>query len=666
VVKINIEVVSKLMIKKKLLKFRLLYILLIIFVSFASIIPVNLPAVAQFFPNFSSSEENINSSSNIPIFEHGNLEFAPVFLDGKQIAVVDAFRRSILPENENNNSRLSDASVRSQIINSRLQKILANMVRYQKEILPKEGITDLNSQEQALREQLVISKTQIKGIWVVTATFPKDDVAEIIYSVTEADISKPRFGGSQPDKIAERVVTSAKEILITAWKERQSNYLISTVQRALLILVGVIILSFILNRVQIVLKNRRQQLNNLINSIEVSQLDLRPENEPSDQPQELIDKPKKNPLISIKQRIWLNSLYRTILFWTQWLMWLLGIGYLTSLFYWSRPFSNWMIGVSINNTWGNEYSQYNNNFSWAPIDWGLTLGQEATLGTPLLFLLLIIISRLILKIGDAVSLNVVQIWIQNTSSRQQRSKLRTSTLGQIFRGWLRVITYLLLGVVIAHHLHKLGAITQIVGILLGFISFALSLASQDLLKDLIAGLLILWEDQYAVGDVIIINDQGGLVENIRLRVTQLRNLDGELITIPNRSIETVRNLSSEWSRVNYAIEVNYNTNVDQVLEVMNTVAQELYQDEHWRGMILEAPEILGVDELSHKGILIRLIIKTLPLQQWTVAREFRRRLKNTFDEQGISVGIPQQKMYFNNNESSPNYYQDFPLATVGK
>ncbi len=98
---------------------------------------------------------------------------------------------------------------------------------------------------------------------------------------------------------------------------------------------------------------------------------------------------------------------------------------------------------------------------------------------------------------------------------------------------------------------------------------------------------------------------------------------------------------------------------------MNTVAQELYEDEQWQENILEPPQILGVDELSHRGILIRLIIKTLPLQQWAVAREFRRRLKNTFDHQGISVGIPQQKMYFN-NDSSQNYYQDFPLATVGK
>lgn len=99
--------------------------------------------------------------------------------------------------------------------------------------------------------------------------------------------------------------------------------------------------------------------------------------------------------------------------------------------------------------------------------------------------------------------------------------------------------------------------------------------------------------------------------------------------------------------------------------MIEKVGQELYEDPQWQEPILEAPEILGVDEISHKGILIRLLIKTQPLQQWSVAREFRRRLKNVFDQQGIKVGIPQQKMYI--NDTSFNHDQpDFPLARLGK
>jgi small conductance mechanosensitive channel len=199
--------------------------------------------------------------------------------------------------------------------------------------------------------------------------------------------------------------------------------------------------------------------------------------------------------------------------------------------------------------------------------------------------------------------------------------------------------------VIVYHLHRLGAVTQAVAIFLGFLSFALSLASQNLLKDLIGGLLILVEDQYAVGDVVIIDEQGGLVEQVGLRVTKLRNLDGELITIPNGSIGMVRNLSSNWSRVNYAIEVGVSEDADRVIAIMDAVAQNLHDDHAWRDSILEAPEILGIDEISHHGMLIRMLIRTRPLQQWAVAREYRRRLKQALDAAGISVGVPRLELH---------------------
>ena len=193
----------------------------------------------------------------------------------------------------------------------------------------------------------------------------------------------------------------------------------------------------------------------------------------------------------------------------------------------------------------------------------MTFGQKANLGLPLLMLLLFLVTRLTLKGGDVLSDFLARHWSEEQS--KNRKALRAPTLSRAFKGWLRVVVYLLLGVTILYRLHQLGTITQAVAVFLGFASFALSLASQNLLKDLIGGLLILWVDKYAVGDVIVIGDQGGLVEKITLLVTQLRNLDGELITIPNGSIEMVRNLSSDWSRVNYAIEVSYDADVDRAL-----------------------------------------------------------------------------------------------------
>ncbi len=128
-------------------------------------------------------------------------------------------------------------------------------------------------------------------------------------------------------------------------------------------------------------------------------------------------------------------------------------------------------------------------------------------------------------------------------------------------------------------LHQLGtSFTQTVTTFAGFLSVAVSLASQGLLKDLIGGLLILREDQFAAGDVIIVGNHAGLVEKVSLRVTKLRSLDGELITIPNGSIDVVRNLSSNWSQVNYVIDLSYGVDVNLVLAIMDAVTQDMHQD----------------------------------------------------------------------------------------
>lgn len=183
----------------------------------------------------------------------------------------------------------------------------------------------------------------------------------------------------------------------------------------------------------------------------------------------------------------------------------------------------------------------------------------------------------------------------------------------------------------------------------GIIGLAVSFASQSLIKDTINGFLILLEDQYAVGDVIVVGDVGGLVEYMNLRITQLRNGEGRLITIPNSAISIVQNLSKDWARVDLTVDLAYHTNVDEALAVIKTLADQLYNDPEWNDKIIEAPEVLGIDEIDHAGILVRIWIKVKPLQHWSVAREFRRRLKQTFDRAGIAIGAPQQALLFRNS-----------------
>jgi len=159
---------------------------------------------------------------------------------------------------------------------------------------------------------------------------------------------------------------------------------------------------------------------------------------------------------------------------------------------------------------------------------------------------------------------------------------------------------------------------------------------------------IILEDQYAIGDVIAVDKVSGFVETMNLRITQLRDSEGRLITIPNSEIKIVANLSSNWSRADLSIPVAYHTDVDKALEVIDTVAQEMSQDDLWREEILDKPEVLGVDDFGSRGVIIRVWIKTQPLKQWHVAREFRRRLKVALDEAGISIPMPQQEVLFNN------------------
>ncbi len=614
------------------------------------------PIVAQTLPDLGWTEDHINSSSYIPVFNAGNLEIAPVFLDGKQIGVVHSFI-DLRTDKEDSQANSYSADVRSHVIHSKLQKILLSMTHYSKDILLPGGISRLEAQEKELRKQLITDVSEKNGTAVVSITFPKDDVPEIIYTVTQAEIARPRFGGSQPLKIAERVAKGSEKKLIKAWKERQTPHLLSQARRGLLVLLALTATSLSLGRVQKSLNyNKRELDNSLSKSGTIQSQDnwisgsapRTGESGGISQPlQQIVFKRK----LSLRQSYSVNAFYRTLLFWIQWLVWVVGIGYLSSLFYLTRPLSNWIFGVTINGAWS-----IKGITNWAPVDWVITFGQDANLGMPLLILMLLLVTRLILKGVDVLSDFLARYWGEQQSIN--RKAVRAPTLARAIKGWLRVVVYLLLGVTLLYHLHQLGTITQAVAVFLGFASFALSLASQNLLKDLIGGLLILWEDEYAVGDVIVIGDQGGLVEKINLRVTQLRNLDGELITIPNGSIEMVRNLSSDWSRVNYAVEVGYDADVDRVLEVMEAVAHQLYRDPQWQEKILEAPEILGVDNISHTGILIRLLIKTQPLQQWSVAREFRRRLKKAFDEQGIQVGIPQQMMYFSDNFAKSKIYRE--------
>ena len=180
----------------------------------------------------------------------------------------------------------------------------------------------------------------------------------------------------------------------------------------------------------------------------------------------------------------------------------------------------------------------------------------------------------------------------------------------------------------------------------GLIGLAISFASQSLLKDIINGLFILLEDQFSEGDVIATGDYAGVVEDLTLRATRLRSADGNLIVVPNSAISVVENLTNGFSRANLGIEVAYDTDLDSALAIIQDVAEAMTDSSEWKSSIVNPPQVLGVDGFGDNSITIRVWIDTLPLKQWAVGREFRRRLKYAFDRCGISIPFPQRSIWF--------------------
>jgi len=234
-----------------------------------------------------------------------------------------------------------------------------------------------------------------------------------------------------------------------------------------------------------------------------------------------------------------------------------------------------------------------------------------------------------------------------TPETSQRLQLRVSTISGVAKS-IATITYVAVGILVALIILGIDIGPLLAGA--GLIGVAVSVASQNLIKDAINGFLIITEDQYGLGDVIMVGTVGGLVEKLNLRITQVRDAEGRLITIPNSEIKIVANLSSRWSRADLNIPVAYNADIDQALKLIDTVVLEMSREPKWREQILEH-EVLGVENFADRGLTIRVWIKTQPLKQWDVAREYRRRLKVAFDRAGIAIPLPEQIILVNDAHS---------------
>ena len=409
-------------------------------------------------------------------------------------------------------------------------------------------------------------------------------------SVTEQDARLKEVDiATRADRIAQELRTGLRQ----AKRERQQDFLIAQAQQAAAVGTVMLLASLLVYLWGRRSKQSKQQLASSGDSLSNQPISTR---------------------LSQKQRLHLREVKHRLLQLAQAGIWLGGSFYIFSLFPYTRVVQVWLLS---------------------------TLGIPLRLG--IVCLATYVIIRCSYVLIDRFTFAIASNYLL-TPEANWRLQLRVSTISGVAKG-VATAAWVIVGVLVA-----LAAIGVNIAPLLagaGIIGVALSLASQNLIKDALNGFFIIVEDQYAVGDVIGVGEFSGLVENMNLRITQLRDAEGRLVTIPNSEIKMVANFSSNWSRADLKIPVAHQADVNKALALIDQVTQELSDDPDWRELILETPEVLGVDDFGEQGVIIRVWIKTQPIKQWEVSRECRRRIKAKLDEAEIQISVLRQEFWHN-------------------
>lgn len=226
---------------------------------------------------------------------------------------------------------------------------------------------------------------------------------------------------------------------------------------------------------------------------------------------------------------------------------------------------------------------------------------------------------------------------------------RGHTVAQLVRSLGRMVILVVAGLVTVSQFLAITPLLAAGGIL----GLAVSFGAQSLVKDIIAGFFILFENQFGIGDVIEAAGKSGTVERMTLRVTMLRDLRGVMHVVPNGQITTVSNLTRSWSRAVIEVGVDYGTDLDRALAVFRDELAKFQADPAWKNRLEGLSEVLGVEQLGDHAVTIRTIVRTTPGAQWDVGREFRRRIKNRLDREDIEIPFPQRTVHVRHHGTPP-------------
>ena len=606
------------------------------------ILSLSLPlAVQSQLPSLPSNDKELVGRPRQLSGQIGNLLYAPIRIDGRPIALIAVPSSA---KNEGSDSKSpSPLQTRVERIENKIKEII------------ERGFDP---------STLQVFPSTLHGQTVISVSDQKNLKPQIIATVTEPDAE---LYGQNITDIANESTEIIRQALIRAWEERQPNSLQRQgffAFKVFLVLLTISLIFFVLKRIALNrikfskkflldLQNKTHtpplshhlQLfarnHNLIHSIG-DRIDLifywfywiifksrsNTSNQYSHQPEESGDLPHNlNDLIEdpnqsltldklkslLIHRINILIFVRRLLTFFQLFIWLRGIAFILTLFPYSRNFGIVFAGI------------------------------------PLSLLTIWLLIFLAIKIIELIIDFSLRTWSDDLGLIQQKSTRQTfriPTISSSIKG-ASFVFLICLGILLSLTIFDVPISTVLAGA--GILGFAVSFGSQSLIKDLISGVINLVNDAYAVGDFVIIGEDDGLVENMNLFVTRIRSANGDLITIPNGSVGTVRNQSKDWSSVDYKIQVSYETDISKALEIMLAIAEELYTDPHWSSYILDRPDLKGVEDLSHQGVMIRLWLKTKPGEQWMVGRELRLRMKEAFEKAGIQIGIPQQAFLWQNS-----------------
>ncbi len=233
-------------------------------------------------------------------------------------------------------------------------------------------------------------------------------------------------------------------------------------------------------------------------------------------------------------------------------------------------------------------------------------------------------------------------YIENSKNKKEAEK-RMVTLMNISQGTIKVILWIIFLLII---LTKVGIEVAPFLAGAGIIGLAVGFGAQELIRDVITGFFVLLENQIRVSDFVIINGTAGEIEKIELRTVTLRDLAGTVHIFQHGKINTLSNMTKEWSASIVEIGVAYKENVDEVIKIMKEVSDDLEKDDNFKNKIIEPLEIMGLDRFDNSAIVIKAILRTIPGQQWAAKREYNKRIKKRFDKENIEIPFPHTTLYF--------------------